>query len=208
MKGILGRKVGMTQVFTEDGTVIPVTVVESAGIKVIQKKTIEKDGYNAIQIGFGDIKEKNTTKPLKGHYAKAGVENMRYLREFRVENPDEYEIGQEIKLDIFEQGEKVDVTGTSKGKGFAGNIKRNGHSRGPMSHGSKFKRLRGSLGPSAGMSRVIKGMPAHGHMGCVKRTVQNLEVVRIDVARNAMLIKGAIPGPKKGLVTVKEAIKK
>lgn len=208
MKGILGRKVGMTQVFTEDGVVIPVTVVESAGVKVIQKKTIEKDGYNAIQIGFGTIKEKNATKPLKGHYAKAGVENMRYLREFRVENPDEYEIGQEIKLDLFKEGEKVDVTGTSKGKGFAGNIKRNGHSRGPQSHGSKFKRLRGSLGPSAGMSRVIKGMPAHGHMGHVKRTVQNLEVVRIDVARNAILIKGAIPGPRKGLVTVKEAIKK
>ncbi|QSX05989.1 50S ribosomal protein L3 [Sedimentibacter sp. zth1] len=208
MKAILGKKIGMTQVFTEQGNVVPVSVVESSKMFVVQKKTIEKDGYNAIQVGFGDIKTKNVTKPLKGHFEKSNVEYKKILREFRVENIDEYEVGQEIKLDIFQAGDKVDVIGTSKGKGFAGNIKRHGHSRGPMSHGSKFHRLRGSLGASAGICRVIKGIPAHGHMGHVRVTVQNLEIIKVDTAKNVLLIKGAIPGPKKGLVTVKETVKR
>lgn len=207
MKAILGKKVGMTQVFTENGAVVPVTVVESDKMFVVQKKTVEKDGYNAIQVGFGDIKAKNVTKPLKGHFEKANVEYRKFLREFKVDNIDEYEVGKEIKIDIFQAGDKVDVVGTSKGKGFAGNIKRHGHARGPMSHGSKFHRLRGSLGSSAGMCKVVKGLPAHGHMGHERVTVQNLEIVRVDAAKNVILIKGAIPGPKKGLVTVKESIK-
>ena len=207
MKAILGRKIGMTQVFGDNGIVVPVTVVESDKMIVVQKKTVEKDGYNAIQVGFGNIKEKNVTKPLKGHFGKSGVELRRTLREFRVDNIDEYEVGQEIKVDVFQEGDKVDVIGTSKGKGFQGSIKRHGHSRGPMSHGSKFHRLRGSLGSSAGMCKVVKGMKAHGHMGHVRVTVQNLEVVKVDTAKNVILVKGAIPGPKKGLVTVKESVK-
>lgn len=207
MKAILGRKVGMTQVFTENGEVVPVTVIESDKIVVVQIKTVEKDGYNAIQVGFGDIKEKNVTNPLKGHFAKANVSNRKYLREFRVDNVDAYEVGQEIKVDVFAAGDKVDVTGTSKGKGFAGNIKRHGHSRGPMSHGSKFHRLRGSLGASAGMCKVVKGLPCHGHMGHERVTVLNLEVVRVDAAKNIILVKGAIPGPKKGLVTIRETVR-
>ncbi len=207
MKAILGKKIGMTQVFEENGVVIPVTVVESDKMYVTQKKTVEKDGYDAIQVGFGNVKAKNVTKPLKGHFEKAKVENRKFLREFKVANIDEYEVGQEIKIDIFEAGDKVDVVGTSKGKGFAGNIKRHGHSRGPMSHGSKFHRLRGSLGSSAGMCKVVKGMKAHGHMGHVRVTVQNLEIVRVDTDRNVLLIKGSVPGPKKGLLTVKETVK-
>lgn len=208
MKAILGKKVGMTQIFTEHGLVIPVTVVESDKMVVVQKKTVEKDGYNAIQVGFGTVKPVNVTKPLKGHFEKSNVEFKKYLREFRVDNIDDYEVGQEIKIDIFKEGDKVDVIGTSKGKGFQGNIKRHGHSRGGMSHGSKFHRLRGSLGASAGMCRVIKGLPAHGHMGHVRVTVQNLEIVRVDTAKNVLLIKGSIPGPRKGLVTVKETVKR
>lgn len=208
MKAILGKKIGMTQVFAENGEVIPVTVVESDKMIVVQKKTVEKDGYNAIQVGFDDIKTKNVTKPLKGHFDKANVEYRRFLREFRVDNIDEYEVGKEIKVDIFQAGDKVDVVGTSKGKGFQGSIKRHGHGRGPMSHGSKFHRLRGSLGAMTGIAKVVKGLPAHGHMGHVRVTVQNLEIVRVDAAKNILLIKGSIPGPKKGLVTVKETVKR
>lgn len=208
MKAILGKKIGMTQVFTENGEVVPVTVVESDKMFVVQKKTVEKDGYDAIQVGFGNVKTKNVTKPLKGHFEKSNVEYKKFLREFRVNNIDEYEVGQEIKIDIFQAGDKVDVVGTSKGKGFAGSIKRHGHHRGPMSHGSKFHRLRGSLGSSAGVNKVVKGMPANGHMGHVRVTVQNLEVVKVDTAKNVILIKGSIPGPKKGLVTVKETVRK
>lgn len=208
MKAILGKKIGMTQVFTEHGMVVPVTVIESSKMFVVQKKTVEKDGYNAIQVGYGDVKAKNVTKPLKGHFEKSNVEYRKILREFRVENIDEYEVGQEIKIDIFQVGDKVDVIGTSKGKGFQGSIKRHGHSTGDASHGSKFHRLRGSLGASAGMCKVIKGLPANGHMGHVKVTVQNLEVVKVDTAKNVLLIKGAVPGPKKGVVTVRETVKK
>jgi len=208
MKAILGKKIGMTQVFKENGEVVPVTVVESDKMIVVQKKTVEKDGYDAIQVGFGDIKAKNVTKPLKGHFDKANIGYRRFLREFKVANIDEYEVGKEIKVDIFQAGEKVDVVGTSKGKGFQGPIKRHGHGRGPMSHGSKFHRLRGSLGAMTGIGKVVKGLPAHGHMGNVRVTVQNLEIVRVDAAKNILLIKGAIPGPKKGLVTVKETVKR
>ncbi|MDD4779969.1 MAG: 50S ribosomal protein L3 [Tissierellia bacterium] len=208
MKAILGRKVGMTQVFNEQGDVVPVTVVESGDIVVVQKKTVEKDGYDAIQVGFGDIKIKNVTKPLKGHYEKSKVEPKRFLREFRVDNIADYEVGQKIGVDIFQVGEKVDVIGTSKGKGFQGSIKRHGHHTGDMSHGSKFHRLRGSLGASAGVGKVVKGLKAHGHMGNERVTILNLEVVKVDADKNAILLKGAIPGPKKGLVKVREAVKK
>lgn len=207
MKAILGKKVGMTQVFTEQGDVVPVTVVESGDMFVVQKKTVEKDGYNAIQVGFGDIKLKNVNKPKKGHFDKSKVEPKRFLREFKVENIDDYEVGQKIGVDIFQVGEKVDVVGVSKGKGFQGSIKRHGHHTGDMSHGSKFHRLRGSLGASAGVGRVVKGTKAHGHMGHDKVTVLNLEVIRVDADKNAILLKGAIPGPKKGLVKIREAVK-
>lgn len=207
MKAILGKKVGMTQVFTEQGDVVPVTVVESGDMVVVQKKTVEKDGYDAIQVGFGDIKVKNVVKPIKGHFDKSKVEPKRFLREFRVSNIDDYEVGQKIGVDIFQVGEKVDVVGISKGKGFQGSIKRHGHSRGGMSHGSKFHRLRGSLGASAGVGRVVKGTKAHGHMGHEKVTVLNLEVVRVDADKNAILLKGAIPGPKKGLIKIREAVR-
>lgn len=207
MKAILGRKVGMTQVFTEQGEVVPVTVIESGEMVVVQKKTVEKDGYDAIQVGFGDIKAKHVNKPMKGHFDKSKVEPKRFLREFRVTNIDDYEVGQKIGVDIFQVGEKVDVMGTSKGKGFQGSIKRHGHHTGDASHGSKFHRLRGSLGASAGVARVVKGTKAHGHMGNERKTVLNLEVVKVDADKNAILLKGAVPGPKKGLVKVREAVR-
>ncbi|WP_427340458.1 50S ribosomal protein L3 [Caloranaerobacter sp. DY30410] len=207
MKAILGRKIGMTQVFTEDGTVIPVTVVEAGPVKVVQKKTVEKDGYNAIQVGYCDIKEKKVNKPLKGHFDKAGVEYKKYLREFRVENVDEYEVGQEIKVDVFSAGDKVDVTGISKGKGFQGVIKRHNQSRGPESHGSKYHRAVGSLGASTFPARVFKTKKLPGHMGHERVTVQNLEVVKVDAEKNLILIKGAVPGPKGGLLIIKQSVK-
>lgn len=207
MKAIIGRKLGMTQIFKEDGTLVPVTVVESDGMVVVQKKTVEKDGYNAIQVGFGKAKERNINKPKKGHFAKSNVEVKRLLREFKVENPDEYEVGQLITVEAFAEGEKVDATGTSKGKGTAGVIKRHGHSRGPETHGSKSHRVTGSLGSSAYPARVIKGMKSAGRMGNERVTIQNLEVVRVDAGKNLILIKGAIPGPKKGYITIKETVK-
>lgn len=207
MKAIIGRKLGMTQIFKEDGTLVPVTVIESDGMVVVQKKTVEKDGYNAIQVGFGKAKERNVNKPKKGHFAKSNVEVKKLLREFVVENPDEYELGQLITVEAFAEGERVDATGTSKGKGTAGVIKRHGHSRGPETHGSKSHRVTGSLGSSAYPARVIKGMKAAGRMGNEKVTVQNLEVVRVDAGKNLILIKGAIPGPKKGYITIKETVK-
>jgi large subunit ribosomal protein L3 len=207
MKSILGKKVGMTQVFTEQGEVIPVSVVESGEMFVVQKKTVEKDGYNAIQVGFGKVKPKNVTKPIKGHFEKAKLEPKKFLREFKVDNIDDYEVGQKIGVDVFQAGDKVDVIGTSKGKGFAGSIKRHGHHRGPMSHGSKFHRLRGSLGASSYPAKVVKGTKAHGHMGHERVTVLNLEVIKVDVDKNAILLKGAIPGPKKGLVKIRETVR-
>lgn len=207
MKGLMGRKVGMTQVFDETGLVVPVTVIEIEPNVVTQVKTTETDGYNAVQIGFDTLKEKNVNKPLKGHFEKAGVTAKRILKEFRVENPSEFTVGQEIKADFFQVGDKVDVTGTSKGKGFQGAIKRHGQHRGPMAHGSKYHRSAGSMGASSYPSRVFKGKKLPGHMGSVQVTVQNLEVVKVDVERNALLVKGAVPGPRKGLVVIKETIK-
>jgi len=206
MKNILGRKLGMTQIFAEDGTVIPVTVVEAGPVKVVQKKTVEKDGYNAIQVGFGDIKEKKVNKPLKGHFDKAQVEYKKYLKEFKVDNVDEFEIGQEIKVDVFENGDKVDVTGTSKGKGTQGPIKRHNFGRGPESHGSKYHRAGGARAAATYPGRVFKGRKGMGRMGNERVTVQNLEVVRVDADRNLLLIKGAVPGPKGGLLIIKESI--
>lgn len=207
MKGIIGRKIGMTQVFTEEGQVIPVTVVEAGPIFVTQIKTTETDGYNAIQVGFEGKKKNHIIKPEQGHFDKAGVDVKKYVQEFRVEDPSAYSIGQEIKVDVFEAGQAVDVTGTSKGKGHAGTIKRWNNHRGPMTHGSKHRRRPGSIGNASYPGRVIKGMKMSGQMGNVTSTIQNLEIVSVDVERNLLLIKGAVPGPKKGVVTVKESVK-
>ena len=206
MKGILGRKIGMTQIFTEAGEVVPVTVVEAGPVVVTQVKTIENDGYNAVQVGFVDAKEKSLNKPQKGHLAAANV-LKKHLKEFRVEAVDAYTVGQEIKADVFAAGEMIDVTGISKGKGFQGPIKRHGQSRGPESHGSRYHRRPGSMGACSYPGRVFKNKKLAGHMGSVKVTVQNLEVVRVDADKNLILVKGAIPGPKGSMVTIKEAVK-
>lgn len=208
MKQITGRKIGMTQIFLEDGNVVPVTVVEAVPNVVTQVKTMENDGYQAIQIGFEDHKAHRVNKPAKGHFEKAGVTPKRRLQEIRLDSVEGYEIGQEIKVDIFEAGQCVDVIGTSKGKGTQGPIKRHNQSTGPKTHGSKFHRGPGSLGASSSPSRVFKGMKMAGRMGNERVTVQKLELVRVDTDRNLLLIKGAIPGPKKGIVTIKETVKK
>lgn len=205
-KGILGKKVGMTQVFTDTGLAVPVTVIEAGPCVVVQKKTPEKDGYSAIQIGFGEKRERLFNKPLKGHFSKAGVRPLRFLRELRVEDPESYQVGQEITAGIFSQGERVDVVGTSKGRGFAGGIKRHGFHRGPMAHGSKYHRRPGSLG-AKGPARVFKGRKLPGHLGVKRVTVQNLEVVKVDAGRNMLVVKGAVPGPKGSLVLVKPSVK-
>lgn len=207
MKAILGEKIGMTQIFTEDGRVVPVTVVKAGPCVIVQKKTVDTDGYNAIQVGFGDIKEKNVNKPKKGHFAKVKATPTRHLREFLTGEPSELEAGSEIKADIFEAGEKIDVSATSKGKGFKGVIARWGQHRGPMSHGSRYHRRPGSMGACASPAKVMKGKRLPGHMGVVKVTVQNLEVVKVDTDKNLILIKGAVPGPKGGLVTIKKSVK-
>ena len=208
-KAILGRKLGMTQIFTEEGRVVPVTVVESGNNFVLQNKTDEADGYNAVQIGFGDVKEKNVTKPLKGHFEKAGVKAVRFIREMRLSAPSEYNVGDTIGVDIFAAGDLVDVVGTSKGKGFAGGIKRHNFARGPMGHGSKSHREPGSTGAmiSGPGGRVLKGKKLPGRMGGERVTVQRLTIVRVDTDRNLILIKGAIPGPKKGFVVIKDTVK-
>lgn len=207
MKGILGRKLGMTQLFDETGVVVPVTVVEAGPMVVTQIKTLENDGYNAIQVGFKERKEKHSNQPMRGHFAKADVELKRYLREFLVDNTDDFELGQEFKADLFEVNDIVDVIGTSKGKGTQGSIKRHNYSRGPESHGSKSHRVAGARSAGSDPARVFKGRKGSGKMGHDRVTVQNLEIVRVDVDKNLLLIKGAIPGPKGGLVTVKEAKK-
>ncbi|MDI3328235.1 MAG: 50S ribosomal protein L3 [Alicyclobacillaceae bacterium] len=206
MKGILGRKLGMTQVFAEDGRVIPVTVIEAGPCVVLQKKTVETDGYVAVQLGFGEKKPNRANRPEKGHAAKAGTTPKRYIREIRNVDLDQYEVGQELKADVFAPGELVDVTGISKGKGFAGAIKRHNQSRGPMAHGSKYHRGPGSLG-SIAPNRVFKGQTLPGRMGGERVTVQNLEVVKVDPERNLLLVKGAVPGPRNGFVTVRSAVK-
>ena len=208
-KAILGRKLGMTQIFTEEGQVVPVTVIESGNNVVIQSKTVESDGYNAVQLGFGEIKEKHLTKPLKGRFDKAGVEPVKFIREMRLAAPSEYKVGDKIGVDIFEAGQLVDVTGISKGKGFAGTVKRHGFARGPMGHGSKSHREPGSTGAmiSGHGGRVLKGKKLPGHMGNERVTVQRLTLVKVDADRNLLLIKGAVPGPKKGLLMIKETVK-
>ncbi|MHB1043290.1 MAG: 50S ribosomal protein L3 [Eubacteriales bacterium] len=205
-KGILGKKVGMTQIFTDTGLAVPVTIIEAGPCVVVQKKTPEKDGYSAIQVGFGEKRERLFNKPQKGHFTRAGVKPLRFLREFRVENVENYQVGQEIKADVFAEGEKVDVVGKSKGQGFAGGIKRHGFHRGPMAHGSKYHRRPGSLG-AKGPARVYKGRKLPGHLGNERVTIQNLEVVKIDAGRNLLAVKGAVPGPRGSLVVVKETAK-
>ena len=207
-KAILATKVGMTQIFNENGSLIPVTVLQATPNVVTQVKTVENDGYAAVQVGFGEIREVLVNKPRKGHFAKAGVANKRFLREFKFENAAEYTVGQEIKADIFAEGDKIDATGISKGKGFQGAIKRHGLSRGPMKHGSKYHRHAGSNGPATTPGRVFKGKHMPGQMGAVKVTVQNLEVVKVDVENNLLLVKGAVPGSKKALLVLKETVKK
>lgn len=206
-KGILATKVGMTQIFNEDGVLTPVTVLLAGPCVVTQVKTAENDGYNAVQVGFVDKRAKLVSKPLKGHFDKAGVSYKRYVREFKFENASEYSVKDEIKADIFAAGDKIDATAISKGKGFQGAIKRHGQHRGPMAHGSKFHRHQGSNGSATTPGRVFKGKGMPGHMGSVKVTIQNLEVVRVDADSNLILVKGAVPGPKKSLVTVKETVK-
>ena len=206
-KGILATKVGMTQIFNEDGVLTPVTVLLAGPCVVTQVKTAENDGYNAVQVGFVDKRAKLVSKPLKGHFDKAGVSYKRYVREFKFENASEYSVKDEIKADIFAAGDKIDATAISKGKGFQGAIKRHGQSRGPMAHGSKFHRHAGSNGAASDPSRVFKGKKMPGHMGSKKITIQNLEIVRVDAENNLLLVKGSVPGPKKSLVTIKETVK-
>ena len=222
-KAILATKIGMTQVFKEDGTLVPVTVLEAGPCVVTQVKTVDNDGYEAVQVGYGEAKERITTKDatgrkvvahqhgvgraMQGHFKKAGVPVKKFVQEFRFENAADYKLGDEIKADIFAEGDKIDVTAVTKGKGFQGAIKRHGQHRGPMKHGSKYHRHAGSNGSSSDPSRVFKGKHMPGHMGSVQVTIQNLEVVRVDAEKNLLLVKGAVPGPKKGLITVKETTK-
>ena len=206
-KAILGTKVGMTQIFGENGELIPVTAILAGPCTVVQKKTVETDGYNAVQVGYGEIKENKVNKPLKGHFAKANTANKRYLREFRLEDTDSLNVGDEIKVDVFEAGEKVDVSGISKGHGFAGPMKRWNLHRGPMSHGSHSQRVSGSMGMCSYPGRVFKGKKLPGHFGVDKVTIQNLEVVKVDAEQNLILVKGAVPGVKGGLITIRNAVK-
>ena len=206
-KAILATKVGMTQIWDENGVLIPVTVLQAGPCVVTQVKTLENDGYKAVQVGFLEKREKLVNKPLKGQFDKAGVSYKRFLREFRFENAEEYKVKDEVKADIFAEGDKVDVSATSKGKGFASAIKKYGQHRGPMTHGSKFHRHQGSNGTSATPSRVLPGKGMPSHMGAVKVTTQNLTVVKVDAEQGLILVKGAVPGPKKALVTIKEAVK-
>ena len=206
-KAILATKVGMTQIFNADGVLTPVTVLQAGPCVVTQIKTEENDGYKAVQVGFTDKREKLVNKPLRGHFDKAGVSYKRYVREFRFDNAEEYSVKDEIKADIFAEGDKIDATAISKGKGFQGAIKRHGQSRGPMTHGSKYHRHAGSNGACSDPSKVFKGKKMPGHMGHRQVTVQNLEIVKVDTDNNLILVKGAVPGPKKSLVTLKETVK-
>ena len=206
-KGIIGRKVGMTQIFDEKGNVIPVTVIEAGPCVVAQVKTVETDGYDAIQLGFGDVKAKHIHKPEMGHFAKSKLDPKKHLREFRLDNISSFKVGDEVKADIFAAGEKVDIQGTSKGKGFQGVIKRHGQSRGPMGHGSMYHRRPGSMGPTSTPGRVFKGKKLPGHMGHVTVTIQNLDVVAVDMDKNVILVKGSVPGAKGAILKIKSAVK-
>ena len=210
-KGIVGKKIGMTQVFTEDGRLVPVTVIEAGPCTVVMTKTVESDGYAAVQVGFGELTEQRAkkllTKPEQGHYAKAGVAAKRVLREFRFDDCSGYEVGQELKVDQFAQGDKIDITGTSKGHGFTGAIARWNQHTGPMAHGSKYHRGVGSLSANSDPSRVFKNKHMSGHYGVDRVTVQNLEVVSVDAERNLLLVKGAVPGPNEGLLIIRDTVK-
>ena len=206
MKAIIGTKIGMTQIFDEKGVVIPVTAIQAGPCVVAQVKEIETDGYNAIQLGFGEVKEKHMNKPEKGHFAKAGIQHKKHLREFRVDSID-VKVGDEVKADVFQAGEKIDVQGTTKGKGFQGVIKRHGQSRGPMGHGSMYHRRPGSMGPTSTPGRVFKGKKLPGHMGVQTVTIQNLDVVRVDTDKNVILVKGSVPGAKGSLLKIRQAVK-
>lgn len=206
-KAILGKKIGMTQMFRADGTMIPVTVIQAGPCPIIQKKTVGTDGYEAVQVGYGELREKLSNKPKTGHFAKAGVKPLRYMREFKLDDVAGYEVGQVIKADTFAEGDKIDVRGTSKGKGFQGVIKRHNQNRGKMTHGSHYHRGVGSMSANSSPSRVFKSKNLPGHMGSETVTIQNLEVVRVDAERNLLLVKGAIPGPKGGLVSVTSTVK-
>ena len=206
-KAIMAKKIGMTQVFSESGNLVPVTVLEAGPCVVIQKKTVENDGYSAVQVGFSEKRTKLVNKPEAGHFAKAGVTAKKFIKEFKLDNSDSYEIGAEIKADVFEAGDKIDASGTSKGKGFQGAIKRHGQHRGPMAHGSKYHRALGSLSSGTTPGRVKKGKKMPGHMGAVKITIQNLEVVSVDAEKNLVLVKGAVPGPKGSVLVIRDSVK-
>ena len=206
-KGIIGKKVGMTQIFDEKGNVIPVTAIETEGNIVAQIKTVETDGYQSVQLGYGDVKDKHINKPEAGHFAKAKLPNKKHLREFRLDSVENYKVGDEVKVDIFEAGEKVDIQGTSKGKGFQGVIKRHGQHRGPMGHGSMYHRRPGSMVSTSTPGRVFKGKKLPGHMGKVTVTIQNLEIVKVDTDKNVLLVKGSVPGPKGAILKVKSTVK-
>ena len=206
-KGMIGKKVGMTQIFNEKGSVIPVTVIEVGPCTVVQVKTVETDGYDAMQLGFGEVKLKKVNKPEQGHYAKANVTPKKHLREFKVEDVASVKVGDELKADVFEAGEKVDIQGTTKGKGFQGVIKRHGQHRGPMGHGSMYHRRPGSMGSTSTPGRVFKGKKLPGHMGMQTVTIQNLDVVRVDLDKNVILVKGSVPGPKGAILKVKSSVK-
>ena len=206
-KTLIGKKVGMTQIFDEQGKVIPVTAIEAGPCTVVQVKTVETDGYNAIQLGFGDVKEHKVIKPVKGHYTKVNLTPKKHLREFRVDSVEEVKVGDELKADTFVAGDKLDIQGTSKGKGFQGVIKRHGQSRGPMGHGSMYHRRPGSMGSTTTPGRVFKGKRLPGHMGHVTVTIQNLEVVRVDLDKNVVLVKGSVPGANGAILKLKTSVK-
>ena len=206
-KGIIGKKIGMTQIFDEKGNVIPVTVIEATPNIVAQIKTVETDGYNSIQLGYGDVKDKHINKPEKGHFSKASLTAKKHLREFRLETVEGYKVGDEVKADIFQAGEKVDIQGTTKGKGFQGVIKRHGQHRGPMGHGSMYHRRPGSMGSTSTPGRVFKGKNLPGHMGKETVTIQNLDIVRVDMDKNVILVKGSVPGAKGAILKIKSAVK-
>ena len=206
-KTIIGKKLGMTQIFNENGLVVPVTVIEAGPCTVTQVKTEETDGYSSIQLGFGDVKEKHLNKPLKGHFAKSKLALKKHLREFRPDDPPFVKVGDEIKVDAFEQGDKIDVQGTTKGKGFQGVIKRHGQHRGPMGHGSMYHRRPGSMGSTSTPGRVYKGKKLPGHMGCETVTIQNLDVVKIDTDKNVILVKGSVPGAKGAILKIRKSVK-
>ena len=206
-KAIIGKKIGMTQIFDKTGKVIPVTAIEAGPCVIAQIKTVETDGYDAVQLGYGDVKESKLNKPEKGHFAKAGVANKKHLREFRLDSLEGLNVGDELKADTFAAGDKVDIQGTSKGKGFQGVIKRHGQSRGPMGHGSMYHRRPGSMGPTSTPGRVFKGKKLPGHMGVQTITIQNLDVVKVDTDKNVILVKGSVPGVKGAILKIKTSVK-